>query len=47
MTADAPERDSRPRLHPDFVRNLVRTFDDSDEHGVHLFFKCRRISSTR
>ncbi|MBM4247134.1 MAG: hypothetical protein FJ148_25635 [Deltaproteobacteria bacterium] len=29
---------SRPTLHPDFVRSLVRTFDDPDEHGVHLLF---------
>jgi ubiquinone biosynthesis protein Coq4 len=29
---------SAPRLSPEFVRNLVRTFDDPDEHGVHLLF---------
>jgi ubiquinone biosynthesis protein Coq4 len=33
----AAER-SRPTLHPEFVRNMVRTFNDSDEHGVHLLF---------
>jgi ubiquinone biosynthesis protein Coq4 len=28
----------RPKLHPEFVVNMVRTFNDSDEHGVHLLF---------
>ncbi len=27
-----------PTLHPEFVKNMVRTFNDSDEHGVHLLF---------
>ncbi len=25
-------------LHPEFVKNMVRTFDDPDEHGVHMLF---------
>jgi ubiquinone biosynthesis protein Coq4 len=29
---------TKPTLHPEFVKNLVRTFEDSDEHGVHLLF---------
>ncbi len=28
----------KPTLHPQFVENMVRTFNDSDEHGVHLLF---------
>lgn len=28
----------KPTLHPDFVENMVRTFNDSSEHGVHLLF---------
>ncbi len=28
----------KPTLHPEFVKNMVRTFNDSDEHGVHLLF---------
>ena len=29
---------SLPELHPDFVQNMVRTFNNPDEHGVHLLF---------
>ena len=28
----------KPSLHPEFVKNMVRTFNDSNEHGVHLLF---------
>ena len=28
----------KPSLHPEFVENMVRTFNDSNEHGVHLLF---------
>ncbi len=28
----------KPTLHPAFVENMVRTFNDSNEHGVHLLF---------
>jgi ubiquinone biosynthesis protein Coq4 len=34
----APAAPSKPTLHPEFVKNMVRTFNDSDEHGVHLLF---------
>ncbi|XOV85580.1 MAG: Coq4 family protein [bacterium] len=27
-----------PELHPDFVQNMVRTFNNPDDHGVHLLF---------
>lgn len=27
-----------PTLHPEFVKNMVRTFNDSNDHGVHLLF---------
>ena len=27
-----------PSLHPEFVENMVRTFNDSQAHGVHLLF---------
>ena len=27
-----------PRLHPKLVEKMVRTFNDSNEHGVHLLF---------
>lgn len=30
--------DDKPKLHPDFVTKMVRTFNDSGEHGVHLLF---------
>jgi ubiquinone biosynthesis protein Coq4 len=33
--AEIPEK---PGLDPAFVRHLVRTFEDSQEHGVHLLF---------
>lgn len=29
---------SKPTLQPDFVKKMVRTFNDPDEHGVHLLF---------
>jgi ubiquinone biosynthesis protein Coq4 len=29
---------TRPTLHPEFVKSLVRTFNDPDEHGVHMLF---------
>ncbi len=35
--AAAPSSEART-LHPDFVANMVRTFDDPDAHGVHLLF---------
>lgn len=35
MNADPAEK---PTLHPEFVENMVRTFNDSNEHGVHLLF---------
>ncbi len=37
MSASRPPT-SEPRLHPEFVEKMVRTFNDSDEHGVHLLF---------
>ncbi len=30
--------DARPSLLPEFVKSMVRTFNDSNEHGVHLLF---------
>lgn len=30
--------DPQPMLHPKFVEKMVRTFNDSGEHGVHLLF---------
>ncbi|MDJ0788997.1 MAG: Coq4 family protein [Myxococcota bacterium] len=33
-----PDAHEKPTLHPEFVKNMVRTFNDSDEHGVHLLF---------
>jgi ubiquinone biosynthesis protein Coq4 len=38
MSAVAKPSSSKPTLHPQFVDNMVRTFNDSDEHGVHLLF---------
>ena len=35
--ADTAEHE-KPTLHPEFVANLVRTFNDPDEHGVHMLF---------
>jgi len=29
---------TKPSLHPEFVTNLVRTFNDPDDHGVHMLF---------
>jgi len=26
-----------PTLHPEFVKNIVRTFEGSDDHGYHAF----------
>jgi ubiquinone biosynthesis protein Coq4 len=36
MSATQPAE--KPTLHPEFVKNMVRTFNDSDEHGVHMLF---------
>jgi ubiquinone biosynthesis protein COQ4 len=30
--------ETKPTLHPAFVTNMVRTFNDSNEHGVHFLF---------
>jgi ubiquinone biosynthesis protein Coq4 len=38
MSAALEDSIARPRLHSEFVQNMVRTFNDSDEHGVHLLF---------
>jgi hypothetical protein len=38
MTSIAKTPDAKPTLHPEFVKNMVRTFDDPDEHGVHMLF---------
>jgi ubiquinone biosynthesis protein Coq4 len=38
MSAVAEIAGCKPKLHPDFVEKMVRTFNDSDEHGVHLLF---------
>lgn len=38
MSAGAKLPNSKPKLHPDFVARMVRTFNDPDEHGVHLLF---------
>lgn len=38
MSAAAKTRHAKPTLHPEFVEKMVRTFNDSDEHGVHLLF---------
>ncbi len=38
MSAVAETPSAKPKLHPDFVEKMVRTFNDSDEHGVHLLF---------
>lgn len=38
MSAAAEPPGPEPTLHPDFVDNMVRTFNDPDEHGVHLLF---------
>jgi len=32
------DSNEKPTLHPEFVKSMVRTFNDSDEHGVHLLF---------
>jgi len=37
-TAETVQPADRPTLHPDFVPSLVRTFEDSQAHGVHLLF---------
>ncbi len=37
-TAETVQPTERPTLHPDFVPSLVRTFEDSQAHGVHLLF---------
>jgi len=38
MSTTPASTKARPSLHPEFVKNLVRTFEDPDEHGVHLLF---------
>jgi ubiquinone biosynthesis protein Coq4 len=38
MTSIAKTPDAKPILHPEFVKNMVRTFNDPDEHGVHMLF---------
>ena len=38
MTAASRSSEPKPTLHPEFVKNMVRTFNDWDEHGVHLLF---------
>lgn len=38
MTTAATAADEKPTLHPAFVENMVRTFNDSGEHGVHFLF---------
>jgi ubiquinone biosynthesis protein Coq4 len=38
MSTSAAASNDEPTLHPEFVKNMVRTFNDSDEHGVHLLF---------
>jgi ubiquinone biosynthesis protein COQ4 len=38
MSAADEIPNSRPKLHPDFVEKMVRTFNNPDEHGVHLLF---------
>lgn len=38
MSATSESTSEKPTLHPEFVDNMVRTFNDSDEHGVHLLF---------
>ncbi len=38
MSARIDASTSKPTLHPAFVEKMVRTFNDSDEHGVHLLF---------
>ena len=38
MSTAVETPDQKPTLHPEFVKNMVRTFNDSDEHGVHLLF---------
>ncbi len=34
----AAAREAKPELHPEFVEKMVRTFNDSADHGVHLLF---------
>ena len=34
----AATHDPKPSLHPEFVKSMVRTFNDSNEHGVHMLF---------
>lgn len=38
MSILAKRSNDKPALHPAFVKKMVRTFDDPDEHGVHLLF---------
>jgi ubiquinone biosynthesis protein Coq4 len=34
----ASAEETNPTLHPEFVKKMVRTFNDPDEHGVHMLF---------
>jgi ubiquinone biosynthesis protein Coq4 len=38
MTSTANTPGDKPTLHPEFVKSMVRTFNDPDEHGVHMLF---------
>jgi len=38
MSTASPAPNEKPTLHPEFVKNMVRTFNDPDQHGVHLLF---------
>ena len=38
MSTAAKTAHEQPTLHPEFVEKMVRTFNDSAEHGVHLLF---------
>lgn len=38
MSAAAKIPNSKPKLHPEFVEKMVRTFNDPNERGVHLLF---------
>jgi len=38
MSAAARPPEPKPTLHPDFVEKMVQTFNDAQEHGVHLLF---------
>ena len=38
MSEAVADTEGKPTLHPDFVEKMVLTFNDSDNHGVHLLF---------